>query len=133
MYLLIKTICYVCIDMSQYLQEVLWSKQYMYVLCSVANALCMFGVYPTCVLGTYAHHTKGVYIALLLSVTSLKGTMPLCAVTMPTAPDSTPCTQSVPIVFRVCMHAGVKRCICISIWQDKLDVFQHIIATSMWS
>ena len=84
------------------------SNTCMYVLCSVMVPMlcaclvfilymCTWDVCTTC---------RGVHIALFLSVTSLEGTIPLCAVTIWPLHQTAlvPCTQSVPIVFRACMH-----------------------------
>ena len=100
MYLLIKTICYIYIYHTIYRRYCGVSNTCMYVLCSVANALCMFSVYPIYMCTWDVCTTcRGVHIALLLSVTSLEGTIPLCAVTIWPLHQTAlvPCTQSVPI------------------------------------
>ena len=74
-----------CIRMSHYLQEELYSKQYMCVLCSVAvpvlGACLVFTYMCTWDVDVDAQHTEGyTSIALVLYVyllPSLKGTMPL--------------------------------------------------------
>ena len=103
MYLLVKTICYVCIDMLQYLQEVLWSKQYMCALCSdMVPMLCACLVFILLVyLGRICTPCRGVHIALLLSVTQSEGYN--ATITMATAPDSTPCTvHRVSLLYLEC-------------------------------